>query len=257
MGESATDTSPAFRLDGSVAVITGASQGIGLETALTLANAGADVALVARSLDKLEMAGKRVRAFGGRVLLVATDVVRADEVKSTFARVFAEMGRLDILVNNAGIARDGLAIRMKVEDWDRVVQTNLTGTFLCTQAVLPPMLRARYGRIINMSSVLGQIGGGGTVNYSASKAGIIGFTKALAREVASRNITVNAIAPGLIETAMTGTMSAQAREQAMAGIPLGRIGTAKEVAMGVLFLASREAAYITGQVLNINGGMYM
>ncbi len=173
------------------------------------------------------------------------------------ARVLAEWQRIDILVNNAGITRDALLLRMKREDWDLVLQTNLTSVFLCCQAVLPAMLRARYGRIINITSVMGQMGNAGVANYAAAKAGIIGFTKALAREVASRNITVNAVAPGFIDTAMTRALSDEVRQQMLALIPLQRMGTGADVAAGVVFLASEEAGYITGHVLNINGGLYM
>ncbi len=246
-----------FDLSEAVVMITGASQGIGREAAITLATSGAEVALVARSMEKLEAVAQEIRGIGRRALSIQADVSRPEEIREATSRVLNELGRLDVLVNNAGITRDGLALRMKHEDWDRVIQTNLTGAFHCIQAVLPYMLKARYGRIINMTSVMGQMGSAGTVNYSASKAGIIGLTKSLAREVASRNITVNAIAPGFIDTAMTQVLGEKYRQEILSQIPLGRPGTPGEVAMGVLFLASPEAGYITGQVLNINGGIYM
>jgi 3-oxoacyl-[acyl-carrier protein] reductase len=246
-----------IRLDGRVAIVTGASQGIGRDCALALAEHGADVALLARTREKLEAVAEEVRQLGRRALALPTDVTEADQVNTAIARVLSEWGRIDILVNNAGLTRDALLLRMKREDWDLVLRTNLTSVFLCCQAVLPTMLRARYGRIINITSVMGQMGNVGVSNYAASKAGIIGFTKALAREVASRNITVNAVAPGFIDTAMTRALSDEVRRQMLALIPLQRMGTGADVAAGVLFLASEEAGYITGHVLNINGGLYM
>jgi len=246
-----------IRLDGRVAMVTGASQGIGRDCALALAEHGADVALLARTREKLDAVAEEIRRLGRRALALPTDVTEAEQVKRAVARVLDEWGRIDILVNNAGITRDALLLRMKREDWDLVLQTNLTSVFLCCQAVLPTMLRARYGRIINITSVMGQMGNVGVSNYAASKAGIIGFTKALAREVASRNITVNAVAPGFIDTDMTRALSEEVRRQMLALIPLQRMGTGADVAAGVLFLASEEAGYITGHVLNINGGLYM
>jgi len=246
-----------IRLDGRVAIVTGASQGIGRDCALALAEHGADVALLARTREKLEAVAEEICQRGRRALALPTDVTEADQVKAAVARVLSKWGRIDILVNNAGLTRDALLLRMKREDWDLVLQTNLTSVFLCCQAVLPAMLRARYGRIINITSVMGQMGNAGVSNYAASKAGIIGFTKALAREVASRNITVNAVAPGFIDTAMTRALSEEVRQQMLALVPLQRMGTGADVAAGVLFLASEEAGYITGHVLNINGGLYM
>ncbi len=246
-----------IRLDGRVAIVTGASQGIGRDCALALAEHGADVALLARTRERLEAVAEEICQRGRRALALPTDVTEADQVKAAVARVLSEWGRIDILVNNAGLTRDALLLRMKREDWDLVLQTNLTSVFLCCQAVLPAMLRARYGRIINITSVMGQMGNAGVSNYAASKAGIIGFTKALAREVASRNITVNAVAPGFIDTAMTRALSEEVRQQMLALVPLQRMGTGADVAAGVLFLASEEAGYITGHVLNINGGLYM
>jgi len=238
-------------------MVTGASQGIGRDCALALAEHGADVALLARTREKLDAVAEEIRRLGRRALALPTDVTEAEQVKRAVARVLDEWGRIDILVNNAGITRDALLLRMKREDWDLVLQTNLTSVFLCCQAVLPTMLRARYGRIINITSVMGQMGNVGVSNYAASKAGIIGFTKALAREVASRNITVNAVAPGFIDTDMTRALSEEVRRQMLALIPLQRMGTGADVAAGVVFLASEEAGYITGHVLNINGGLYM
>ncbi|MCS6818091.1 MAG: 3-oxoacyl-[acyl-carrier-protein] reductase [Blastocatellia bacterium] len=246
-----------IRLEGRVAIVTGASRGIGRDCALALAEHGADVALLARTREKLEAVAEEIRQRGQRALALPTDVTEAEQVKAAVARVLDEWGRIDILVNNAGITRDALLLRMKREDWDLVLHTNLTSVFLCCQAVLPTMLRARYGRIINITSVMGQMGNAGVSNYAASKAGIIGFTKALAREVASRNVTVNAIAPGFIDTDMTRVLNEDVRRQMLALIPLQRMGTGADVAAGVVFLASEEAGYITGHVLNINGGLYM
>lgn len=244
-------------LDGRVAIVTGASQGIGRECARALAMAGADVSLLARSREKLEAVADEIRQMGRQALVAPTDVTDTEQIKAAVSRTLEAFGRIDILVNNAGITRDALVLRMKREDWDDVMATNLTSVLLCTQAVLPYMLRARYGRIINMTSVMGQMGGPGVANYAAAKAGIIGFTKSLAREVASRNITVNAIAPGYIDTAMTQVLDEKYRQQILEAIPMKRVGTARDVAAGVVFLASEEAGYITGHVLNINGGLYM
>lgn len=246
-----------FDLSGRVAVVTGASQGIGQEAALALARAGADVVLVARTLEKLQAHATQIEHLGRRALALKADVTRVEEVQSAFDQAKHSFGRIDILVNNAGVTRDGLLLRMKQEDWDTVIRTNLTGLFICTQAVLPIMLKARYGRIINITSVMGQMGSAGTANYSAAKAGILGFTKAVAREVASRQITVNAIAPGFVQTAMTEALDEKRRQEILSMVPLGRPGTVHDVAAGIVFLASEEAGYITGHVLNINGGLYM
>lgn len=246
-----------FDLSGRVAVVTGASQGIGQEAALALARAGADVVLMARTLEKLQANAAQIEQLGRRALALKADVTVADEVQSALDQAKHSFGRIDILVNNAGITRDGLLLRMKQEDWDAVVRTNLTSLFICIQAVLPVMLKARYGRIINITSVMGQMGSAGTANYSAAKAGIIGLTKAVAREVASRQITVNAIAPGFVETAMTDALDEKRRQEILGMVPLGRVGTVQDVAAGIVFLASEEAGYITGHVLNINGGLYM
>jgi len=246
-----------FSLSGQIALVTGGSQGIGRATALVLAQCGADVAVMARSLDKCEGVAAEVRSHQRRGLAVRGDLANAEEIQAAVARVATELGPVSILVNNAAITRDGLMLRLKREDWDAVINTNLTGVFLTTQQVLPMMTKARRGRIINLTSVVAQAGNAGQVNYISAKAGIIGFTKAMAREYATRKITVNAVAPGYIETPMTAAMSEAAREAMLAQIPLKRPGTDLEVAQAVAFLASDEAGYITGQVLSVNGGMYM
>lgn len=239
------------------AFITGGSQGIGKAIALVLAEAGADVAIGGRNLEKLNLVAEELQSTGRRILPIQADVTQADQVRNAFSRVSSEFGRLDILVNNAGVTKDGLLLRMKAEDWDVVLESNLKGVFLCTQEAIKIMLRQRYGRIINISSVVGQTGNSGQSNYVASKAGIDGFTRSIAQEVASRNITVNSIAPGFIDTAMTQVLPDAVKTKLLEKIPLGRMGLDREVAYGVKFLASDEAAYITGHVLNINGGMYM
>ena len=246
-----------FSLKGQIAFVTGGSQGIGRATALVLAELGADVAVMARTLDKCEAVAEEIRAFGVRALAVPGDLGIEDDIKAAVAKVGSELGAINILVNNAAITRDGLMIRMKRDDWDAVINTNLTGVFLLTQQVLPMMTKARKGRIINLTSVVAEMGNPGQVNYIAAKAGIIGFTKAVAREYAIRNITVNAIAPGFIETPMTAVLSDSAKDAMLNQVPLKRPGTDREVANTVAFLASDEAGYITGQVINVNGGMYM
>ena len=246
-----------FNLTEQIALVTGASQGIGRAIALALAEQGADVAVMARSVEKLEAVAAEIREFGRRSLVVRGDVADADDVQRTVADITAEFGKISILVNNAAVIRDGLMLRMPRADWEAVIRTNLTGVFLITQQTLPLMLKARYGRIINLTSVAGQLGNAGQVNYATTKAGLVGFTKSLAREYVSRNITVNAVAPGLIETPMTESMPNAARAAARAQIPLGRFGTDREIACAVVFLASPEAAYITGQTIGVNGGMYM
>ena len=240
-----------------VALITGASQGIGRATALAFASSGAKVAVAARQVAKLEELVKEIEAAGGEALAVPLDVADAAQVKAAFATVLAKFGKLDVLVNNAAITRDTLALRMKVEDWDAVLRTNLTGAYLCIQQALGAMLKARYGRIVNITSVVAQTGNAGQANYVSSKAGLIGLTRAIAVEVASRNITVNAVAPGFIETPMTDPLPQELKDKMKSLIPLARFGTDKEIASAVMFLASDEAAYITGQVLDVNGGMYM
>jgi len=240
-----------------VAVVTGASQGIGCTTAQMLAEHGARVALAARNAGKLAELENEIKANGGDALAVTLDVASEEQIKAGFARILEHFGRVDILVNNAGIARDQLSMRMKRADWDAVLDTNLTGAFLCAQQVLPGMLRQRSGRIINVASVVAQTGNPGQANYIASKAGLIGLTKALAVEVASRGITVNAVAPGFIVTPMTDPLPEKHRQALVDRIPLGRMGAGHEVAAGICFLASDEAAYITGHVLDVNGGLYM
>ena len=246
-----------FSLQGQIAFVTGGSQGIGRATALVLAELGADVAVMARTLDKCEAVAEEIRAFGVRALAVQGDLGIEADIKAAVAKVGSELGAINILVNNAAITRDGLMIRMKRDDWDAVINTNLTGVFLLTQQVLPMMTKARKGRIINLTSVVAEMGNPGQVNYIAAKAGIIGFTKAVAKEYAIRNITVNAIAPGFIETPMTAVLSDSAKDAMLNQVPLKRPGTDRDVAHAVAFLASDEAGYITGQVINVNGGMYM
>jgi 3-oxoacyl-[acyl-carrier protein] reductase len=244
-------------LTGRVALITGASQGIGRACALALAESGAYIALAARNQEKLAAVVKEIEGKGGQAGAFGMDVSNEDSAKAAVKLALERFGKIDILVNNAGITKDTLLMRMKRADWDSVLQTNLGGAFFCTQAVISSMLKQRWGRIINVSSVFGQTGQVGQANYSASKAGLIGFTMAMAREVASRNITVNAVAPGYIETAMTDGLSEDLKSKVNEMIPLGRAGTDMEVAYAVRFLASEEASYITGHVLKINGGMLM
>ncbi len=242
---------------GRVALITGASQGIGRACALELAKGGAAIAAAARSRDKLDALVAEITAVGGKAAAFPMDVAKEDDIKSGVKAAIAHFGKLDILVNNAGITRDQLVMRMKRADWDDVLSTNLTAAFLCTREVMGPMLKQRWGRIINITSVVGQIGQGGQANYAASKAGLIGLTMAVAREVGSRNITVNAVAPGYIETAMTEGLSAEVKEAMLKNVLLARAGSDSDVAHAVRFLASEEAGYITGHVLNVNGGMLM
>ena len=240
-----------------VALITGASQGIGRATALLFAERDARVVLAARSADKLAAVEAEIKQAGGQALAVTLDVADEEQVKSGIKQALEHFGRIDILVNNAAIARDQLQMRMKRADWEAVLATNLTGAHLCIQRVLPGMLRQRYGRIINVTSVVAQTGNSGQANYVASKAGLIGLTKALAVEVASRNITVNAIAPGFIISPMTDGLPEKNKQELIARIPLGRMGTDREVAYGIAFLASDQASYVTGHVLGINGGLYL
>lgn len=244
-------------MDKKVAFVTGASRGIGRACAMALAAKGARVALAARNLEKLGAVAGEIRGSGGDAYVVEIDLERPESIKSSFAKTASEFGRIDILVNNAGLTRDGLAVRMRKEDWDLVIQTNLTGAFLCSQQVLQAMMRERWGRIINITSVVGEMGNAGQANYSASKAGLIGLTKSLAQEMGSRGITVNAIAPGFIETDMTGVLPEELKGKLLANIPLRRMGSAHDVAAAVEFLASDAASYITGHVLDVNGGMYM
>lgn len=231
------------------AFVTGANRGIGLECAKALAAAGAKVVLAARDAARLEAASGRIP----NSTWVELDLASADSIKAAFAKA----GKIDILVNNAAITRDGLALRMKKDDWDAVIATNLTGAFLAIQQVLHGMMKERWGRIINISSIVGETGNPGQANYVASKAGLIGLTKSIAQEMASRNITVNAIAPGFIETDMTAALSEELKANMLAHIPLKRFGKPEDIASAVRFLASEEAGYITGHVLDVNGGMYM
>ena len=244
-------------IEGRTALITGASQGIGRACALTLAKAGARVALAARNETKLAKVKAEILAAGGDAEAFTIDISSEESIKAGAKAALAYFGSIEILVNNAGITKDTLLLRMKRADWDDVITTNLTGTFLLTQALLSPMLKARWGRIINISSVVGETGQAGQANYAASKAGLIGFTKSLARELASRGITANVVAPGYIETAMTAVLDEKQRAAMMEQIPLGRAGSDQDIANAVRFLASEEAAYITGHVLDVNGGMYM
>lgn len=246
-----------FSLKGKVALVTGASQGIGRVTALALAEAGAKLGVAARSADKLASLVAEIEGAGGAALAVPMDVADAAQVKTGFQQLLAKFSRLDILVNNAAITRDTLALRMKLEDWDAVLRTNLTGAHLCIQQALGEMLKQRSGRIINLSSVVAQTGNAGQANYVASKAGLIGLTRAIAVEVASRNITVNAVAPGFIATPMTDVLSQEIKDKMKAMIPLGRFGSDKDIAAAIVFLASDEASYITGEVLEVNGGLHM
>jgi 3-oxoacyl-[acyl-carrier protein] reductase len=246
-----------FNLNEKVAVITGASQGIGRDTALALAEAGAKVAVAARNEEKLAALVAEIVSRGGEAFAVKMDVADAEQVKAGFKQVLEKFGRLDILVNNAAVTRDGLAMRMKQEDWDAVIRTNLTGAHLCIQQALPPMMKARSGRIINITSIVAQSGNAGQANYVAAKAGLIGLTKAIAIEIASRHITVNAVAPGFIATPMTDVLPDKVKEDLTTRIPLGRMGCPRDVAAAIVFLASDEAAYITGHVLNVNGGMHL
>ncbi len=245
-----------MNLSGRLAVVTGASRGIGRGTARRLALAGATVLAAARD-DHSRDTVNEITAAGGRAEVVSLDVTDSLQVEQTLGDIVARHSRIDILVNNAGIARDQLMLRMKHDDWEAVISTNLTGAFTCARVVLRSMIKQRFGRIINISSVVGQMGNAGQANYAASKAGLIGFTKSLAREVASRGVTANVVAPGLIETDMTRTMTEGTRGEWESRVPLGRLGTPDDVAAAVCFLASEEASYITGQVLGVNGGIYM
>jgi 3-oxoacyl-[acyl-carrier protein] reductase len=244
-------------LSSRVALVTGASQGIGRACALKLAKEGATLAVAARNQEKLDELVAEIMAAGGKAAAFTLDVADEDQVKPTVKAAIAQFGKIDILVNNAGITRDQLVMRMKRADWDAVLQTNLTSAYLCIQQVMGSMLKQRWGRIINITSVFGQMGQAGQANYSASKAGLIGLTMAIAREVGSRNITCNAVAPGFIETAMTAVLSEELKRTAVQQIPLRRVGSPDDVASAVAFLASDDASYITGHVLNVNGGMLM
>ncbi|HXF27432.1 MAG TPA: 3-oxoacyl-[acyl-carrier-protein] reductase [Bryobacteraceae bacterium] len=239
------------------ALITGASRGIGRACALALSEAGARVALAARNIEALNQLAEEIRARGREAHAVALDLANSDSIKEAAASAAKQFGHIDILVNNAGVTKDGLSMRMKKDDWESVLTTNLTGAFLMTQQVMPSMMRERWGRIINISSITGETGNAGQSNYVASKAGLIGLTKSLAQELGSRGITVNAIAPGFIETDMTQGLSQELKDKLLGAIPLKRFGKAEDVAAAVRFLASEEAAYITGATLDVNGGLAM
>ena len=239
------------------ALVTGASRGIGRACALALAESGARVAVAARNVEQLESLAAEIRSRSREAYVVPMDLAEPESIKNALAKTAADFGPIAILVNNAGLTKDGLAMRMKKPDWDVVLATNLTGSFLAIQQVLPGMMRERWGRIINIASVVGEMGNAGQANYAASKGGLIALTKSIAQEMGSRNITVNAVAPGYVETDMTAGLSAELREKMLANIPLKRIGRPEDVASAVRFLASEEAGYITGHVLDVNGGMYM
>jgi 3-oxoacyl-[acyl-carrier protein] reductase len=240
-----------------VAFVTGASRGIGRAIALTLCRAGFDIVAASPDIERNEEVAAEIRACSGDAMTVNLDVTSPESVKAAFAKALQHKTRIDVLVNNAGVTRDGLAVRMKQADWDLVMKINLDGAFSCIQAVLPGMMRNRWGRIVNITSVVGQAGSAGQANYAASKAGLIGLTKALAQEMGSRSITVNAVAPGYIATDMTKGLSDELKQKILSGVPLARMGTPEDIAAAVKFLASEDASYITGQVLAVNGGMYM
>jgi 3-oxoacyl-[acyl-carrier protein] reductase len=246
-----------MKLDGKVALVTGASRGIGRAVALKLAEKGADLVVTATSLERAQKTADEITAMGRKSLAVKVDVSETTDVEALYSKVIEVFGKLDILVNNAGITRDGLLMRMKDADWDAVLDTNLKGAFTCTREAVKFMGKAKGGRIVNISSVVGEMGNAGQANYCASKAGLIGFTKAVAREYAKRNINVNAVTPGFIETDMTDALPASVKEEMLKQIPVGKFGKTEDIANAVLFLVSGMGAYITGHVLSVNGGMYM
>jgi 3-oxoacyl-[acyl-carrier protein] reductase len=240
-----------------VAFVTGASRGIGRAIALTLCRANFDIVVASPEIERNEQVAEEIRSCSGEAMTLNLDVTSPESVKEAFAKTLKDKTRIDVLVNNAGITRDGLAMRMKPADWDLVLNINLNGAFRCIQQVLPNMMRSRWGRIINIASVVGQAGAAGQANYAASKGGMIAMTKALAQEIGSRGVTVNAVAPGYIETDMTRVLPEEVKAKILAQVPLGRIGQPEDIASAVKFLASEEAAYITGHVIAVNGGMYM
>jgi 3-oxoacyl-[acyl-carrier protein] reductase len=240
-----------------VAFVTGSSRGIGRETALTLSRTGLFIVVASPEVENNEKVASEIRESGGEAMTLDLDISSPEAIKAGFAKVIAEKGRVDILVNNAGITRDGLAMRMKQNDWDLVLKINLHGAFFACQQAMPGMMKARWGRIVNIASVVGQAGSPGQANYAASKAGLIGLTKALAQELGSRGVTVNAVAPGYIGTDMTAGLPEELKQKMLASIPLARMGTPTDIANAVKFLVSDDAAYITGHVLSVNGGMYM
>ncbi|MFQ5428361.1 MAG: 3-oxoacyl-[acyl-carrier-protein] reductase [Thermodesulfobacteriota bacterium] len=244
-------------LQSRVAVVTGAGQGIGKAIALKLASYGADVAVIDVNFENATETALEVRAMGRKTVALKVDVTEAKQTQEMATHIYNELGAIHVLVNNAGITSDALLVRMKEEDWDKVLDVNLKGPYNCIQAVVRYMTKQRWGRIINVASIVGQMGNAGQANYAASKAGLIGLTKTVARETASRNVTCNAVAPGFIETAMTDKLSKEARDSLLKQIPMDRLGGPNDVAMSVLFLASNAASYITGHVMSINGGMYM
>jgi 3-oxoacyl-[acyl-carrier protein] reductase len=244
-------------LAGKVALVTGASQGIGRACALELARGGGVVGVAARNLEKLEAVVGEITAAGGKAKAYVVDIASEESIKACAKAVQSELGPVQILVNNAGITRDSLSLRMKLSDFDDVLRANLTGAFLLTQAVISSMMKTRWGRVVNITSVVGETGAAGQVNYAASKAGLIGLTKSLAREFASRNITVNAVAPGFVQTAMTDVLTEEQRAGILAQVPLGRYGRVEDIAAAVGFLCSDAAGYVTGHTLDVNGGMYM
>ncbi len=246
-----------FRLDGKTALVTGASRGIGAATARQLARQGAAVVLMARNRERLEEVATEIRGMGAKAHVSALDLSDADGMAGHLRELPPEFAEVDILVHNAGITADNLLLRMSLEDWRRVLDTNLTGTFVLTKALVRGMMRRRWGRIITISSVVGLMGNAGQANYAAAKAGLIGFTKSIAKELASRNITANVVAPGYVETDMTAALPEAVRQEMLAGVPLGRSGQPEEIAAAVGYLASEEAGYVTGAVLNVSGGLWM
>jgi 3-oxoacyl-[acyl-carrier protein] reductase len=247
-----------LQMTGKKAIVTGASEGIGKAITWAFAREGVDVAICARRKEPLEAVAAEIsRATNRQIVPITADLTKPADAENLVKKAHAALGRIDILVNNAGLTRDGLALRMKRDDWDAVIQTNLSGSFFCIQQVMPAMVRERWGRIVNITSVVGESGNAGQANYAASKAGLIGLTKSLAQELASRNITVNAVAPGFVETDMTGSLSDELKAKITESVPLKRIGKPEDIAAAVKFLASDDASYITGHVLDVNGGMFM